>query len=269
MTPYDSLKERLVERRGTLPPRLAQIASYALDKPGELALGTVASIAAAANVQPSSLVRFAKTMGYGGFSDLQEIFRQRLRGADYEQRLERLREHGSKPSMILQGFAEAAKASLVNLQSACDPAQLDSAVTLLAKAETIYLIGLKRSFPVAAYLAYAFGKLSIRNILAGGFGANELQHAASRDAVLAVSFTPYASETVALANAAVAQGVPLVAITDSAFSPLAQSAAAWLEAAEADFEGFRSLSATMTLAMTLAVAVAEQRKQPEPRVRVL
>ena len=53
--------------------------------------------------------------------------------------------------------------------------------------------------------------------------------------------------------------VPVIAITDSAFSPLARDAEIWFEVAEANFEGFRSLAATLALAMTLTVAVAEKR----------
>ncbi|MEO5759837.1 MAG: RpiR family transcriptional regulator, partial [Mesorhizobium sp.] len=34
----------------------------------------------------------------------------------------------------------------------------------------------------------------------------------------------------------------------------------WFEVAEADFAGFRSLSATMALAMALTVAVGEKRR---------
>ena len=68
------------------------------------------------------------------------------------------------------------------------------------------------------------GKLSVRNVLIdaiGGLAQEELGFATKRDAVLAISFTPYASETVALAQAAAARNVPIVAITDSGFSPLA------------------------------------------------
>ena len=53
--------------------------------------------------------------------------------------------------------------------------------------------------------------------------------------------------------------VPIVAITDSGFSPLAPLSEAWFEVAEANFEGFRSMAATLSLAMTLTVAVAEMR----------
>ena len=101
----------------------------------------------------------------------------------------------------------------------------------------------------------------------GGLAAEQLAYATKRDAVLAIGFTPYASETVRLAEAAAQRQVPVVAITDSPFSPLAQTAGVWLEAAEASFEVLRPLAAAMALAMTLALAVAEKRGQSEPRVR--
>ncbi len=89
--------------------------------------------------------------------------------------------------------------------------------------------------------------------------------ASGRDAAIVISFSPYAPTTVEETRALSEQGVPIVAITDSAFSPLAQFARIWFEVAEADFAGFRSLSATMALAMALSVGVAEKRrsgKQP-------
>jgi DNA-binding MurR/RpiR family transcriptional regulator len=55
------------------------------------------------------------------------------------------------------------------------------------------------------------------------------------------------------------RGAKIVAITDSALSPLAALADRRLEVVESDFGAFRSLSATFCLAMTLAVAVAERR----------
>ena len=53
----------------------------------------------------------------------------------------------------------------------------------------------------------------------------------------------------------------MVSITDSPFSPLTQLAGLWIEVSEANFEGFRSMAATLTLAMTLTVAIAERREQ--------
>ncbi len=119
-------------------------------------------------------------------------------------------------------------------------------------------------------MAYAFGKLGVRSMLidaVGGLAAEQIAAATRKDAVLVVSFTPYASESVTLAQAAAARHVPMVAVTDSPFSPLAQIAEVWFEVVEANFEGFRSMAATLSLAMTLTVAVAEKRSQKGPNVR--
>jgi DNA-binding MurR/RpiR family transcriptional regulator len=76
---FEALKSMLIANRDELPPRLVQVAAFALENPDEVALGTAASIAAQASVQPSTLIRFAKRLGYAGFSDLQDVFRSELR----------------------------------------------------------------------------------------------------------------------------------------------------------------------------------------------
>ena len=263
---FPALRALIAARAPTLPRRLTQVASFALDNPDDIAFGTAASVAQRSGVQPSTLVRFSQALGYQGFSDLQEVFRARLRDRvpSYEERLKQLREHGgaSKSSLLLQGFADAAERSVADLRLKLAPEALDAAVEILAKAETIYLVGLRRSFPITSYMAYAMGKLGIRNLLVdgiAGLGAEQIGFISPRDAVLAISFTPYASETVNLAHAAKTRHAKVVSITDSIFSPIAPIADAWLEIVEADFEGFRSMAATMALAMTLTVAVASRR----------
>jgi DNA-binding MurR/RpiR family transcriptional regulator len=265
---FAALKLLIIERATDLPKRLTQVATYAVENPDEMAFGTVASIALSADVQPSTLVRFSQALGYQGFSDLQDVFRSRLRDRvlNYDERLKQLRGHarsGSKASLLLDGFTDAAARSITSLKQKIDAQQLDQAVKILAEAETIYLVGLRRSFPITSYMSYAFGKLGVKNMLidaVGGLAAEDISFATPHDRILAISFTPYASETISLAQRAAARDVPIIAITDSPFSPLASVASLWFEIQEANFEGFRSMSATLSLAMTLTVAVAEQQK---------
>ena len=264
---YQALRALIAQRGELLPKRLTQVAAYALENPDEIAFGTVASIAGNAEVQPSALVRFSRALGYQGFSELQEVFRSRLRERvlNYDERLTQMREHGistSKSALVLDGFLEAAERSVAQMRDKVDHEAIDRAVDILAEAETIYLIGLRRSFPITSYMSYAMGKLGIRNILVdalAGLGAEQASFITQRDVVLATSFTPYASETVTLTNAARARGAKIVSITDSVFSPIAPSADVLLEIVEANFEGFRSMAATLALAMTLTVAVAGRR----------
>lgn len=263
-----TLRNRIMSRRDALPKRLAQVAAHAMASPDDIAFGTVASIAEKADVQPSTLVRFAQAFGYQGFSELQEVFRDRLRDrpSSYDERLSQLRAHeggDSKTERLLAGFCDAAERSVGALKDRIDARRIETAVEFLARAETIYLIGQRRSFPVTSYMSYAFGKLGVRTVLAGstqGTDAETLSFAGRRDAAIAISFTPYASATLAQARQVADQGTPLVVVTDSPFSPLVPKLGVWFEVVEADYEGFRSLSASLALAMTLTVAVAEARR---------
>ncbi len=227
----ETLKAVLLDGRDGLPPRLIQVAAFALEHPDEMALGTTTSIAALASVQPSTLIRFAKRLGYSGFSDLQGVFRSALRSSlpDYRERLQRVqraREAG-EPHPLLSGFAESAIVSLERLMAQASEEDIGRAAEILARADVIYLLGMRRAFPVALYLAYALGKLGIRAVLAdhiAGLAPEQLTEAGKRDALIAISFTPYTPMTVDLTNRLAERGVPVIALTDSPFSPLSPPA---------------------------------------------
>jgi DNA-binding MurR/RpiR family transcriptional regulator len=267
---FESLRAVMIERKAEMPKRLAQVAAYSLAHPDEIAFGTAASIASAAEVQPSTLVRLAHHLGYEGFSDLQSIFRERLKekNLSYEERLNILERDGQhvEETELLSGFLNAASQSIGRLAASINPAEFASATDILARAETIYLIAKRRAYPLTAHMAYAFGKLGIRYTMissSNGVDTEIARFATARDAAFAASFSPYSADSVALAESLSRRGVPVVAITDSAFSPLAVFSARWFEVAESDFSGFRSLSASMALAMALPVAIAERRRQME------
>ncbi len=265
---FRSLRDLMVNETVKLPKRLQQVAKFAMSNPDEIAFGTAASIAERAHVQPSTLVRFSQAIGYRGFSELQEVFRERLRDrpANYSDRLQSLRENTGSDStvaVLLEGFSRAAGRSIDMLRDRIELDQIDTAARRLADAETIYLIGQRRSFPISAYMSYAFGQLGIKTLLNGspaGTDAEALSFATERDAAIAVSFTPYAPTTLTHVRQLNARGTPVISITDSPFSPLVSLSTQWFEVVEADYQGFRSLAATMVLAMTLTVAVAELRR---------
>jgi DNA-binding MurR/RpiR family transcriptional regulator len=258
---FESLKSLIIENNDVLPKRLRQVAIFALENPDDIAFGTAASIAERADVQPSTLVRFAQSIGYGGFSDLQDVFRARLRerSSTYEERLEALSDTFGKEggNSILTGVI------VDSLSATIKADEFNAAVKLLAKTETIYLLAQRRSFPVTSYLAYMFGKLKVRaHLVSSPFGVEleQMAFATKKDAAIAISFSPYASATIDHAETLRSAGVPIVSITDSAFSPLTGLSDIWLEVSESDFGGFRSLSATLALATALAIAVGEERR---------
>jgi DNA-binding MurR/RpiR family transcriptional regulator len=262
---FDGLRAAIVARHTTLPKRLAQVARYALDNPDRMALSTVAELATASGVQPSTLVRFAQGFGYTGFTALQQVFRCRLRDGwpDYRTRLNRVRsETVTEPGRIFDRCVETAALSVNDLLRSVRAAEFDDAAALLADAAHVFIIGQRRAFPVAAYLAYSLGKLEFRTTLIDNLGSMadvQSGQIGPGDVLVAISFNPYTPLTIEIAALARAHGGAVIAITDSAFSPLSDGAQVRLEVTEADFGAFRSLSATMALAMALAIAGAERR----------
>ncbi len=268
LTGYQPLKEEIVRRQKALPKRLLQIAAFALDNPDEIAFGTVSSIAKNVGVPPSAIIRFAQHFGFDGFVEMQRLFRDRMRerSSDYEDRLHSLN-RGVDPEdgigKTLEGFLAAGRQSMDNALRSVSHDVFSAAASILANGETIYLLARRRSFPIASYMAYALGKLGLRCELVGssmGIDGDLLQFAGPKDAAFAVSFSPYASETVAQARTLYERGVPLVSLTDSPFSPIAAISNVWFEVVEADYGGFRPLSASMVLGLALSVAVAERKQ---------
>jgi len=260
----EEFRDRLAEVTDSLPRRLRQCADHVAANLDRIAVSTVASLAAGAEVPPSAVMRFCQILGFAGFSDMQRLFRAAYAPGwpDYATRLANLKAEGAgRPAALLAEFIEAGRLSLEQLTHSADQGALAAAVDMLTQAGTVHVIGLRRAFPVAAYLAYVLENMQVPAML--HHGAGRLDHRCALrpgDAVVAISFAPYSDETIALAAEAQGRGVPVVAVTDLVTGPLARRADAVLTVQEVDFGAFRSLSATLALTMALAVAVGSARR---------
>jgi DNA-binding MurR/RpiR family transcriptional regulator len=268
---YEELKGSLSRLYPGMSPQLQRIATFALEHPQDMALDTVATLARGVGVQPSAMVRFAQALGYGGFSDLQRVFRGRLVERsnhspglrNYRERIEAFRadQPRSGPSGVLQQFVADGIASLEQLHEHVSSSDLASAVKELAGAKTIYVLGHRRSFPVAYYLAYALTQLELQTHLldsVGGMLRDPAQLIGPKDALIVVSFKNYTPEVIEVAQSCHTRKVPVIAITDNALSPLARHAKVCFQIEEKTSKPFRMLVAPMCLAQALVVAVGEQ-----------
>jgi DNA-binding MurR/RpiR family transcriptional regulator len=262
---YDALRQKIVAEHGTLSRRLRLVADYALANPNQIALDTVAVLAARIEVAPSVLIRFAQALGYSGFSDLQEVYRARLTSLvpSYNDRIRHLLTEPGRaadPAGLLGRFVDGGIHALEHLRATTSPEKIDAAVDILAKANTIHIAGFRRSYPVANYLLYSLIHLSCRvhpidN--AGGMLKAQMSTMSAGDALVLVTFYPYATEALELLEQAGRQGIPVVSITDTTGGPL-EAADVCFEVDEASDTKFRSLNACITLALTLVVAFGQR-----------
>jgi DNA-binding MurR/RpiR family transcriptional regulator len=263
---YDDLRSAIAQRHRALSGRLQQIAEFVLDHPTDVALGTVAEVAERSGVPPSAIVRFAHALGFGGFTEMQQVFRTRLVAGvapSYKARLARMKSEeksvlGRQPAAVLSRFVSEAQSSLVTLSQSVHARELDAATAILAKARDIYLLGLGGSFPVATHLAYVLRKLGRRVVLLDGTGGSihEQSHAATtEDALVAISFRNYYPDTARLFPELVARGVPTISITDSLLSPIVEGASVVFEIQDMPEPALRTLVAPMCLVQAIAIGL--------------
>ena len=262
------LRSEITNRYDELSPRLKQVASFVLDNPNDIALETLAVNASRCDVQPSTIVRFAKVFGYSGASEMQRLFRDEILAAapspSYSERIRQFQERSDTvdwllPYNVMREFAESNIIALEHLREAVREDDLDRSLELMHGAHTIYLAGVRRAFPVAAYLAYSLSHVEKRAFLLDGVAGMTSEQSwmlGPEDLVIAVSFKPYAGETLAVVERATANGAPLIAISDSRLSPVAKSANVCFEIKDAEVRQFRSLTASMCLAQTLVISYA-------------
>ncbi len=263
----DRLLARVAADYEALPRQLKSVARYVEQHRARVMVDRIGDVARECAVQPSAVVRFAQRFGYAGFSAMQAVFRddytqQAAASTTYQQRIRRLvtsKRRALTPVAVAREFVAASTAGLEELSRDFDDAALSSAVSLLARAQHIYVVGVRRSYPVAAYMTYALQHIDKRVQLVDGIGGmvhEQMRSIGRDDVIVAISFTPYGRETLACVRHAQKCGAKSVVMTDSRLAPLARGASALLVVREGGAFAFRSLTNALCLAQALFVALA-------------
>lgn len=262
------LEKRIEQEFSTLSKRLQEVARYVLDNPNTIAFGTVASIAKAAGVHASTLVRFAHAFDFEGFSEMQQLFKDKLMvsAPDYESRIKSVQEdpvsHDTQCGLSwLKQLVSANVQALESLCSLVDEKALNEAIAVLNNASIIHIQGVRRSFPTASYFSYLLNNIGRKAHLIDGVGQMSKAQCnliTDNDVLFAVSFAPYAQETLEAIAYAKASGTPVIALTDSTVSPLVELADISIKIKEAEVHSFRSLNGSMNIIQALMLGLIHQ-----------
>lgn len=263
----DQLRDAIGQASDSLTPRARAAAQYALEHPNDIALQPVAAVAQASGIAASAFIRMAQSLGFSGYGELQRLFLAPLQRAAAPSFRERIRHFGgelaiedpSDPTEVLRAFSQANMVSLEHLRDDAASLELDRAIRLIRQARLVHVLGLRRSYSVAAYLAYALnrvGRPSVQITGLGGAIAEQASAVGPRDLLIAISFPPYAADALQVCEQVQRAGAKRLAITDGVLSPVARGAELVLAVNDAGLLGFRSLTSAMCLAQTLAMGLA-------------
>ena len=219
----EALKAKILEAYQRLPANQQRVADFILKQPHDLAFLTTDSLSKALKVSKATIVRFAQSLGYQGFTELQnevlDAVQSTIRAPDrYMIELGKL-----KPDETLTLVAQHEVHNIDRTVQYIDRNTFGGAVDALLSARRVYTMGIGVSSLLAEVLSYELNQVGIESQALASGKLRFVEHLALArrgDVVVGFSFPPYSKETVDAAKYARQRGLGVIAITDKLTSPI-------------------------------------------------
>lgn len=211
-----------------LTPELRRAAQWVERHPVEVSLWSMRKQAQALSLAPATMLRLAKAAGYESYDGFREPFQQALHRTSGTMAARAQSLQGSRASeqqaRDLGTQQEQALASVLRL----NPLNaLDACARAILGASKVGFLGLGASFACAFQMHYAYQLIRGDGVLLNRAADLLLELETGLDSgsvLLVISQAPYVKAVVNSVQQAVQRGIPVVAITDSVLSPIAQGA---------------------------------------------
>ena len=242
-----------------------RLGHYLQNDSSALLLSTVRDLAQAVGVSRSTVVRFAKSMGYKGFPEfkreIQKEMRGKLRAAARME--ETFAELGDDENIFAKLIKRDIQLLQETLQAASFP-DFHKAVEIIWRAQKVFIIGLNASMALAYLLHFRLVRVKkdARWIFLTG-GTSLLEQLAfmnPSDVLIAIDFLQVPREVQAALQHAKKVGAPILGITDFPSSAIAKAADVCLYAKRGLHTTVNSLTPAFSLVNALAIAVVWTKK---------
>ncbi|PVB61429.1 MurR/RpiR family transcriptional regulator [Labrenzia sp. 011] len=259
------LADAIIRSFDSYSAEVRKAARFVLDNPRDVALLSMREQARRAGVQPSTMMRLAKQLGFDGFEPVRDAYADAMRNPanSFERKArdqQRLQDLGGEQALAAKIVASVTR-QLEALSAAEQLVRLSDAARLLAGARRVYCLGLRASHPIAWQLNYILSLVGDRSVLLDDLantGSDRIRFAGPEDVLFAVTVMPYTQLTLDVVDYAHRQGVPVVALTDSPVSPLAKRATITIATTTESPSFYHTMTPAFALAEILAVLVAGQ-----------
>jgi DNA-binding MurR/RpiR family transcriptional regulator len=250
------------------------IARYIIDHLEETAYLSAEELAKKGNTSSSTVVRFAQSLGFSGYPDLQKATRDEYRlGATSRPVV-----HDDQLLFLVEedNLTRALRTDILSLEETLAKNTLgrfNQAADIVSSAGQLMIVGMHEASIVARHAAYVFDLLGIdTHIVVDSSEANvaRLVRMGNEDALLAVGFRRAHPLTISFLEKAGAARVPTVCITDNSLSEVAGKADVTLYA-DIDSTFFaHSLVGPLSLVTALAAATyARDRDAADARIKAV
>ncbi len=266
-----NLLKDIKDRMHTFSKGQKLISAYILANYDKAAYMTAAKLGAIVNVSESTVVRFAIELGFDGYPDfqhsLQEIVRTKLTSFQRIEVTNNLIGDGDVLTKVLNADSDKIRHTLDEI----DREAFENAVDKIVSAKKIYVVGVRSSASLASFLSHSLGmifdEVKLVESSSGSEMFEQIVSIGENDVMIAISFPRYSKKIINAVDYAKHKSANVIAITDSAMSPIA-SRANQILLARSDMASFvDSLVAPLSIINAIVVAVS-RKKQDELTVRL-
>jgi len=240
-----------------------RIAGYILSDYDKAAFMTAGKLGALVHVSESTVVRFAAMLGYSGYPAMQKALQEMVRSKLTSiQRIQASNDKLFSSDVVTSVLQQDMNKIRVAVEEV-DRAVFSAVVDKLMAAKHIYILGVRSSSFLAGYLHFYLHLIFDNVSLVTSNSAGDILESTLRigpgDLLVGISFPRYSQSTVKGVRFAHDRGADVVAITDSAMSPLYPMASAALLARSEMISFVDSLVAPFSLLNALIVAAGHRK----------
>ena len=239
--------------RSELTPTERRIAEAVLAEPTLLAFGTVSDLASRVGTSRPTIVRFANTLGFKGYTQLQRHVR-----TDLSHQLARPSERIRHENEIDLPARAAIDGAITSVFDALDGERIAELASPIIQAEKVWVLSgeTSQAGAHAFHSGLSMVRPGVRSLEEHSFGT-DLSDAGPGDTAVVFDFFRYRRQVATATRVFADAGVTIVAITDSPLSPLVELADTWCESEVPAIGPFDSSVPVVALAEMLVSQVAK------------
>ena len=214
--------DRVTERYESFTHSHKQVADYIESHSEDIAFCTLEELAEKVNVSTTTIIRFARALGYSGFSDMQNDVRREVQNkSTLPERLDTIMAMHDN-DLLQNAFAmdlENIRTTLSSLRTE----DIEYSVELVKNARNIYILGMRSSFALAHYLTSRLGEIkkNVHFIQSTGLVyPEEIVGAEKGDVCIAYVFPRYSKTAMNILAWMRSRGVRIILITSMNDTPI-------------------------------------------------
>ncbi|MDE8734557.1 MurR/RpiR family transcriptional regulator [Eubacteriales bacterium DFI.9.88] len=195
-----------------------KVASYIQSNYVNAVLLSSTELAQACGVSDTTVIRFAKDLGFKGFADFKKHMKNNINTFhspyDFLKAMDEDQEENDRELRYLEILSK----DIEDFSKSFDYSKLESAVDLILKARTIYCVGIGTDSIMISFLATYFRKigLDVIGLTEGGIALwDGLLKISEKDIIILSSFPRYLKDEQRIGQMANDKNIPLITITNS------------------------------------------------------